>query len=189
MVSTIANPTVPAQLNWTYTAEDLKKLTEKIIEDGKKISKQIEEIPDDECSFESVIVPIGRKMENEVDAIESNIDFFQHISPNKDIRDASAECSLKLQEFGIELSMNKKVYQKVAKVIENIKNGKFKAPENPEDKRLLEKIDLDYRRDGLALPDNKLDELKELKKKLTNLSIEFSRCIGEGELLLYYYIS
>jgi len=181
MVSTIANPTVPAQLNWTYTAEDLKKLTEKIIEDGKKISKQIEEIPDDQCSFESVIVPIGRKMENEVEAIESNIDFFQHISPNKDIRDASAECSLKLQEFGIELSMNKKVYQKVAKVIENIKNGKFKAPENPEDKRLLEKIDLDYRRDGLALPDDKLDELKELKKKLTNLSIEFSRCIGEDK--------
>jgi len=181
MVSTITNPTVPSSLNWNYTPDELRKLTEKIIEEGKKIDKEIEEIPDEECSFETVIVPIGRKTENEVEVLGANIDFFQHISPDKDVRDASAECSLKLQEDSIERSMNKKIYQKVAKVVENIKNGKFKAPEDPEDKRLLEKIDLDYRRNGLALPDDKLAELKELKKKLTNISIEFSRCIAEDQ--------
>jgi len=181
MVSTITNPTAPSLLNWNYTPEELKKLTDKLIEDGKKIDKAIEDVPDDECSFETIIVPLGRKTENEIEVIESNIDFFQHVSPNKEVRDASAECSLKLQEYGIERSMNKKIYQKVAKVIENINNGKFKAPEDPEDKRLLEKIDLDYRRYGLALPDDKLAELKELKKKLTNISIEFSRCIAEDK--------
>jgi len=189
MVSTITNPTVPSSLNWNYTPDELRKLTEKIIEDGKKFDKEIEEIPDEECSFETVIVPIGRKTENEVEVLEANIDFFQHISPDKDVRDASAECSLKLQEFSIERSMNKKIYQKVAKVVENIKNGKFKAPEDPEDKRLLEKIDLDFRRNGLALPDDKLAELKELKKKLTNISIEFSRSIAEGNLLFLYLFS
>ncbi|OUM59648.1 hypothetical protein PIROE2DRAFT_54875 [Piromyces sp. E2] len=181
MVSTIVNPTTPSPLNWSYTPEELRKLTDKLIEDGKQFDKQIEEIPDDECSFETVIAPLGRKTENESEVIEANIDFFQHVSPNKDLRDASAECSLKLQEFGIERSMNKKIYQKVAKVVENIKSGKFKAPENPEDQRLLEKMELDYRRSGLALPDDKLAELKELKKKLTNISIEFSRSIAEDK--------
>jgi len=188
MVSNITNPTAEALLNWNYTPDELRKLTDKLIEDGKKFDKQIEEIPDDECSFETVIAPLGRKTENEVEVIEANIDFFQHVSPDKDLRDASAECSLKLQEFSIERSMNKKIYQKVAKVLENIENGKFKAPENPEDKRLLEKMDLDFRRNGLALPDDKLAELKELKKKLTNISIEFSRSIAEGIISIDIYI-
>jgi len=186
MVSTIANPSAPAILRWDYTPDELRKLTEKLIEDGKLIDKKIEEVPDDECSFETVIVPIGRDTEDEYEPLTNNIDFFQHISTDKDVRDASAECSLKIQEFGIERTMNRKIYQKVSKVIENIKNGKFKAPENPEDQRLLEKIDLDYRRNGLALPDDKLNELKELKKKLTNISIEFSRSIAEDKTTLVF---
>lgn len=184
MVSTIPAPTVPSLLNWSYTPSQLNELTEKLIADGKKVEKQIESIPDDQCSFETVIVPIGRLMENEDEIISSNIDFFQHVSMDKDLRDASAKGSLALQEYEIERSMNKKLYEKVAKVTENIKAGKCKAPETAEDKRLLEKLELDFRRDGLALPDDKLAELKELKKKLTNLGIDFSRNIAEGNNII-----
>ena len=50
---------------------------------------------------------------------------------------------------------------------------------NPENKRYLEEYLRGGRRGGLELPDEKLEKLKEIKKKISNLGTDFRNCLSE----------
>jgi len=172
---------LPTEIKWTYTPEEVLGLTDKVIAHIKKVDQSIYAVADEDCSFDTVIAPYA-KLENELELVRSNIDFFQSVSPIKELRDAADEFVKKIDEISIERSTDKKMYQKIAKVIENIESGKFKGPEHPEDKRFLEQVDKEFRNSGLALPDDKLAELKELQTKLGEVRNAFSRCVNEEEV-------
>lgn len=69
------------------------------------------------------------------------------------------------------------VYQVVKAVYDKTDLSKLDA----ENARYLEKLELQYRRDGLALSEEKREKLKELKKRLSDLSIDFQKNINEDK--------
>jgi len=172
---------LPIEIKWTYTPKEVLNLIDKVIAYIKKVDQSIYTVADEDCSFNTVIAPYA-KLENELELVRSNIDFFQSVSPIKELRDAADEFVKKIDEISIERSMDKKIYHKITKVIENIKNGKFNDPKDPEDKRFLEQVDKNFRDNGLALPDDKLVELIKLQTKLIKITNAFSRCINEEEV-------
>lgn len=77
------------------------------------------------------------------------------------------------QEFGIESDMREDVFA----VVESVRE--LKEPLGVEDQRLLDKMVLEYKRNGLGLPKEKQELLKEIKKKMSQLSIQFSSNMNE----------
>lgn len=63
------------------------------------------------------------------------------------------------------------------KVVNAVYNSKPDI--DPESKRLLEKMNLDFVRNGLALPIETREELKVLQKKLSNLEVQYNKNLGE----------
>lgn len=82
-----------------------------------------------------------------------------------------------LQDFGIESSMREDIYKLVSAVYKSHKSKPI--DKSPEAVRLLEKMNQDYERNGLALGDAERKRFKEIKKELSILGIEFSKRLNE----------
>ncbi|OMJ24533.1 Thimet oligopeptidase [Smittium culicis] len=163
--------------NFNISIEDINTKADELIAKGKAVHDQVASVPLDEISFDNVIVPLAT-YENESMVDYSAVTFLQHVSTDKNIRDASMEAEKKLEDFHIESQMRRDVY----KVIKALFQSKEKWQDRcSEDKRLLEKTERSYRRNGLDLPDEGLKKLMEIKKKMSELTIKFGRNISEGD--------
>jgi thimet oligopeptidase len=164
-------------LNFNLTPEELIKLGDEIIRRSREVHDRVAALPDDKCNFDTVIRPLA-ELENWSSGEENVATFLQYVSSNKEVRDASTETDKKLQEFAIESSMRVDLYERVKAARRNMSPEAFAAL-CEEDQRLFDRIERDFRRNGLGLPEAEREELKKLKKKLADQSIEFSRRINE----------
>ncbi|CAO3681225.1 unnamed protein product [Umbelopsis vinacea] len=136
-------------LNFAITATELSQTIKDIISQETEINDKVAALAPEQQTFETVI---------------------PH-EPKKDIRDASVEAEKEYDAFGIEQGMRKDLYDAVQNVFKKTDLNAL----DPEDARLLTKTELDFRRNGLALEEKKRNELKEIRTKLSELSIEFSK--------------
>ncbi|RKP06668.1 thimet oligopeptidase-like protein [Thamnocephalis sphaerospora] len=164
-------------LNFKLNQQQLSELGEAIITRSREVYDRVAAVPDAECSFDTVIRPLA-ELENWSAGEENVATFLQYVSDDKQVRDASMDVDKKLQEFGIESAMRLDLYQRVVAARANTSPEAFAALSD-EDRRLFDKIELDFKRNGLALPEAQRNELKVLKKQLADQSIEFSRRVNE----------
>ncbi|KAI8931158.1 hypothetical protein NX059_011511 [Plenodomus lindquistii] len=167
---------VPPQLppRFTATKESLIADTKRLIEQSRGVQDAIVANNKlDSASFASVLLP-GAHDDNKM-AIEAHIiGFYNAVSTNKELRDASSEAEQLLDDFGIESSMREDVFNLVDAVLK--KGEKL----DPESQRLLEKEHKSYIRNGLSLPaGEKRDRFKEIKQRLSQISIAFGKNLNE----------
>ncbi|MCJ1251731.1 hypothetical protein MMC30_008968 [Trapelia coarctata] len=156
------------------TATSIVEDTKRIIEKSRSLQdKIVAEVKPDHASFKSVVLPMAHDENNA--SLESHIlGFYQAVSSDKALRDASTEADKLLDEFSIESSMREDVFQLV--------DAAFKKEEklDAESQRLLEKDRKDYIRNGLSLPAGPdRDRFKEIKKRLSQISIQFQKNLNE----------
>ncbi|OCL03820.1 hypothetical protein AOQ84DRAFT_391973 [Glonium stellatum] len=159
---------------FTATPSSLIEDTHKLIDRSRGVQDTIvRDITSESASFANVILPMARD-DNKM-AIESHIiGFYQAVSTDKQLRDASTEAEKLLDDFGIESSMREDVF--------NLVDAAFKKNEilDPESRRLLEKDHKGYIRNGLGVPAGpKRDRFKEIKKRLSEISIVFQKNLNE----------
>ncbi|KAF1811981.1 thimet oligopeptidase [Eremomyces bilateralis CBS 781.70] len=166
----------PPQAPPTFTAtpESLIKVTERLIAQSKSVQDKV--VADNDASsatFRNVNLPMA--VDDNTMALESHIiGFYQAVSTSKELRDASTEAEKMLDDFGIESSMREDVFKIVDAVL------KKNEPLDPESRRLLEKDHKNFVRNGLNIPAGpKRDRFKEIKKRLSELSIEFQKTLNE----------
>ena len=100
------------------------------------------------------------------------LSFYQNVSPPNELCDASNEASALLRDYIVGASLPVDVFN--AKVAaENVINVSGKSL-TPEEQRLVDKMILEGKRDGLALPE---DEREGLQKALSQTCLEFSVCL------------
>lgn len=92
-------------------------------------------------------------------------------SPDADIREASVNAEKEYEEFSIEQSMRHDLYLVIHGLISKVDLKTLPH----DDARLLEKLDRSFRRNGLHLPEDKRNELKALRKRLSEVCIEFMK--------------
>lgn len=128
---------------------------------------------DDNAAFSNTVLPMAQ--DDNTMALESHIiGFYQAVSVNKDLRDASTEAEKLLDDFGIESSMREDVFQRVDAAMKKAEKL------DPESARLLEKDHKGYIRNGLGVPAGpKRDRFKEIKKRLSDISITFQKTLNE----------
>lgn len=168
-------PPPQAPLRWDHTPETVLSLTKEAIATSRTLQDQIAALPAPKCTFSTVFLPLALA-EAHLDATTEPLSFYQNVSPDQALRDASTEAEKLVRDFGIESSMRVDVYNALL-------NAKEKGEKlSPEEQRLVDKMILDGRRAGLALPDDKREELMKLKKELSAVCTDFGKNFNEEKV-------
>ena len=159
---------------FTATPESLFADTNRLIEVSKGLQdKIVKEVKPEDASFKKVVLPMAH--DSNKGAIESHIIcFYQAVSTEQTLRDASSDAEKQLDEFSIESSMREDVFRLYDAALK--KGEKL----DPESQRLLEKEHKSYIRNGLGVPAGpKRDRFKDIKKQLSEISIKFQKTLNE----------
>ena len=166
---------------FTATPESLASDTQRLIERARALQdKTVNEVTTDSASFKNTVLPIAQD-DNHM-ALETHIvGFHQAVSTDAKLRDASTEAEKALDDFGIETAMREDVFRLVDAALNK------KEPLDPESQRLLEKEHKGYIRMGLGVPAGaQRDRFKEIKKRLSELSIVFQKNLNEEQGGLWF---
>ena len=159
---------------FTATTESILNDAKRLIETSRKVQDGIvANTSPDNASFASVLKLLAH--DENVMALESSIlGFYQAVSTEQKLRDTSSKAEELMDDFFIESSMREDIFKLVDAVLK--KNESL----DPESRRLLEKEHQSFIRNGLGLPAGpKRDRFKEIKKRLSLISIEFGKNLNE----------
>ena len=159
---------------FTGTAESIVADTERLIKESRDMQDKLaKEIKPEAATFDNILLELAH--DENTAALSSHIlGFYQAVSEHQDLRDASTKADELLNSFSIESSMREDIYQLVDAVFQ-------KKPQlESEPQRLLEKERKSFIRNGLNLPVGpKRDRFKEIKLRLSQLSIQFQKTLNE----------
>ncbi|KAJ7601149.1 hypothetical protein C8J56DRAFT_1000085 [Mycena floridula] len=161
---------------WTHSASEILKTTEDLIESNRKVQDKIAALAPSDCNYESLALA---EADTHFDAVSEPLAFYQNVSPSKELRDASTDAESLVRDFGVESSMRLDVFQVKTNAEKNIKASGQWEKLSAEEQRLVDKMILDGKRAGLALPEKARDELTKLKKELSQICLEFSKNFNE----------
>ncbi|KAL8867884.1 MAG: hypothetical protein Q9174_005369 [Haloplaca sp. 1 TL-2023] len=165
-------PQAPPVFSGTPTSviEDIKSLIEKSRGISDKIAADVKE---SDATFKDVMVPMAQD-ENQMGLTAPIIGFYQAVSTDQALRNASTEAEKLISDYSIESSMREDIFKLVDAALK--KGEKL----DPESQRLLEKEHKSFIRNGLGLPaGEKRDRFKEIKKRLSDVGIVFQKNLNE----------
>ncbi|KAI0015553.1 peptidase family M3 [Xylariomycetidae sp. FL0641] len=163
---------------FTGTKESIVKDANALCDNTRSLLDKIAaEVPPEKATFASALVPMAHD-ENHAALSGRILGFYQYVSSDADLRNASTEAEKIMDEFSIECNMREDIY----KIVEAAFQGqKTHEPDlDPESIRLLEKERKGYVRNGLGLPKGpQRDRFKDIKKRLSQISIQFQKNLNE----------
>lgn len=166
--------------NWKWNPKRIIFDAECVIDNANELFDNLAAI--ENPNIENFVVPF-MEQENRSGPLVNQLCFLQHVSSDKEIRDASFKATELLQNFDIEASLRYDLFTQVDKIWKEISANKENFinanPDNFEIFRFVEKVHKDYVRAGLNLPKEKRDLVKDVKKKLASNGLQFSTNLGE----------
>lgn len=170
---------------FTATASSLINDSKRICEKTRlQMDKIVENVTVDNANFANTVKIMAE--EEDLAGLETRIiGFYQAVSTNSELRDASSKAEEIMEDFSIEAGMREDIFGIVNAAYEK----EMKKPSNEaldtESMRLLEKERKSYIRNGLGIEKGpKRDRFKEIKKRLSLIEIEFQKNLNEenGEI-------
>ena len=152
---------------------DIKAATANALSEADSILADILIIPDSERTFENTLLRLD-DLYNTVSLVWNPAGLLGSVHPSEAIRDEADESDITIQHYFIELSLNEKLYQAVSAYsttddVASLRGGRL---------RFLERELRDFKRSGFELDIKKREKLKEIRNRLTMLSIDFENNIA-----------
>ncbi|KAJ7599941.1 hypothetical protein C8J56DRAFT_3565 [Mycena floridula] len=163
---------------WNHTTSEIIALIKDIIEKTRKVQDGVAALSAGDCNYESVFLTLN-DADTELDAVAEPLQFYRHVSPSQELRDASNEADSLVQDFRVESSMRLDVFQAKQAAETNIKVSGQWEKLDAEEQRLVDKMTLDGRRAGLALAEEARDQLSALQKELAHVCSECGKNANE----------
>uniref|UniRef100_T1IK18 Peptidase M3A/M3B catalytic domain-containing protein n=1 Tax=Strigamia maritima TaxID=126957 RepID=T1IK18_STRMM len=171
---------------WNFdalTEAEISNKTDELIEKCRLSYNQVADLKFEDVAYDNVIKKLA-DIECDFLTYSSPLEFPKQVSTIKEIRNASTAAAQKLQDFDVEMSMRKDIYDKVEYFQEK---NKFKMHTlDPEAKRYVERLIKLGRRNGLHLPYETQVQVKAIKKKMSELCISFQQNMNEENTVLEY---
>ena len=104
-----------------------------------------------------------------------------NVALDSELRDASSKAEKEITSLGTELSLRKDVFENVKAFAKTDEAENL----NYEEKRYLNRYLRDGKRNGLEVSEAKLEDFKALKNKISDLEIEFRKCLSEDTTHMY----
>ena len=177
------------QFTWDISTGQLQELTGQEIERVRQFHNQL--VRDGDRMTLSEIIQRLSKMYLDFETFNCHIGFLQHVSTDPAVREASSNCDEQLSALMVDMGLRKDVYGVIKGCYDEQSERSLRYDRNtqqlePEDQRFIKRVLLEYRRDGLDLSDEQLEELKNIKKEMNQLSIAFQRNLGEENTVLEF---
>ncbi|KAF7792617.1 hypothetical protein EIP86_003714 [Pleurotus ostreatoroseus] len=164
--------------SWTHSPDDVIRIAKEAIEQHRKVADEVASIKDADCTFDNLRLELAK---TELNITTDPLIFYQDVSPSEELRDASTSADSLRREYRVEVSMRHDLFRAEEAAANNIKeSGKDLGSEEA---RLVARMLLDGIRAGLALSETEFEELKEMRKELSNTCLEFDKNFNEENLV------
>ncbi|KAG9310224.1 hypothetical protein JVU11DRAFT_9870 [Chiua virens] len=158
--------------SWQHAVEDIERLTTEALARNKQVSDDIVKLPEDKFDFDNLALA---NAEAEFDIALEPLGFYQNVSTNKALRDASTKSEERTRKFSNQESMREDLYKAKVTAEANLRKTGAWDKLSAEQKRLVEKMVLDGKRAGLALEKKEdKEKLKQLKDELSDACLKFT---------------
>jgi Zn-dependent oligopeptidase len=113
------------------------------------------------------------------DNTEALCTFPKYVHTDKEVRDACTEASIGLETLGIKCIHRNDVFKKIQQYV-NEKYQIEKLMLSYEENRFVQDLMVEYKRNGMLIPDQKQkDQISDMQKELADLSEGFSQNLSE----------
>jgi len=171
--------------NWalgTLTPKDLEDATDNLIKKATEQYDKVGQLKPEELNIENCVqalLNVECVLMNE----EGPIDFPQHAVSSKELRDASVANAKKLNAFNVELAMRKDIFDNLTAFSANTD---LMNKLSYEQKRFVDKEIISGKRNGLHLDEKTREEVKSIKKEISDLGTTFGSNLNEDTTYLLF---
>ncbi|MDD4004333.1 MAG: Zn-dependent oligopeptidase [Elusimicrobiaceae bacterium] len=155
-------------LNFDYTPTSIRETGEAARAEYEKQLAKIAAVAAGTRTFENTVLALENAGADYSDAIAVP-GALAYFSPDPAVRDAAAAFQLETSRFGIEVSARRDIYAALCQYAGS------KPTLQPDERRLLDQMMLDFKRGGLQLADQDLENVKALRKELAAFQIQFTK--------------
>lgn len=139
--------------NWSaLTPERIPTLTDETLRDYDAFLDTLAALPASERTFHSVAESIALRSA-EVDRTLEPALFLQYVATDAAVRDASVEADKRVQAWQVDMIGREDVYEALLDAQKHVESHGVRL--NPEEKRLLDRMVLERKRNGLGLDKTK----------------------------------
>jgi len=164
---------------FAHDADSIKSFTKKAINDAQKQIDALLAISNDKRTWKNTAYALDRIAAASDLAIWGSVVYFlKEISTDKSVRDAASEACLAISSFFIDFQMNSAIYRAFKAYADG--NARTESLDEVQKYFITETLK-DFERAGLGLPEKKQVCIKELQKKLSALSLDFSQNIAADQ--------
>lgn len=160
-------------LRFTWTPAELAAACEKAETDTDAALAKILAIPAAERTFQNTYVALDNVTGDYSEAV-ARLSFMKDMHKDAAVRDAGAACEERAGKYSVALAARDDLYQAA-------KATKLDPALTPEQKRLVDVMMLEWKKNGLLLSAKDRQKLVEIRSKLTELSSKFSKNLGEDK--------
>ncbi|XP_075254198.1 thimet oligopeptidase-like [Convolutriloba macropyga] len=162
------------RLNFNLSTSEIRAQCDDVIKADRLVLDEIAGLSAEMLTKEAVLVRLSEHSARQ-NPIENNLDFLHHIHPQEDIRDASTEADKRMSEHHVEMQMRKDVFDNLRKFQQSSEGAKLDG----QSKRLIDRLVKNGLRSGLHLEESVRNEIKAIKKRLSDISIDFQKNVND----------
>jgi thimet oligopeptidase len=174
LVSTEPARAAGSGVNWNWTPEQIEKSGAQVMRTADKKYDAIVAIPDAKRTFANTVRAMERVGGEASQTLNPPL-FLKYVSADEKIRNAGDSLEVAFSRWGIKTGAREDLYKALVAALKN------NPPTDPVDKRLAEKMRLDFELNGLSLPKEKREQVIDLKQQISDIGIEFDTNLNEAQ--------